>query len=94
MGGTVCQSNSRGWTFSRGNFGTGTKLLVAEKPSFYPTEGAAKNQTHPTLDLAAPIVFIALTDKSGGPDVLIGWPNRFMVVTYSAWLIIAPWLVG
>jgi hypothetical protein len=32
----------RGWTFSRGKFGTGTQLLVAGEPSFYPTEEAAK----------------------------------------------------
>ena len=27
-------------------------------------------------------------DGTFGPDVLIGWPNRFMMVAYSAWLMV------
>ncbi len=27
-------------------------------------------------------------DGTFGPDVLIGWPNRFMIVAYSAWLMV------
>ncbi len=26
-----------------------------------------------------------------GPDVLIGWPNRFMMLAYSVWLMIVAW---
>ncbi|CAA9335939.1 MAG: hypothetical protein AVDCRST_MAG93-6415, partial [uncultured Chloroflexia bacterium] len=26
-----------------------------------------------------------------GPDVLIGWPNRFMIVAYSVWLMVVAW---
>ena len=26
-----------------------------------------------------------------GPDVLIGWPNRLLVLTYSAWLMVVAW---
>lgn len=26
-----------------------------------------------------------------GPDVFVGWQNRFMVVTYTAWLMTAAW---
>jgi len=34
--------DGRGWTFSSGDFGTGTQLPVAGAPSLYPTEEAAK----------------------------------------------------
>jgi Protein of unknown function (DUF998) len=30
-------------------------------------------------------------DGTFGPDVLIGWPNRFMMVTFSAWLMTVAW---
>ncbi len=30
-------------------------------------------------------------DGTFGPDVLIGWPNRFMMVAYSAWLMVVAW---
>jgi hypothetical protein len=26
-----------------------------------------------------------------GPDVLIGWPNRFMMLAYSTWLMVVAW---
>jgi hypothetical membrane protein len=26
-----------------------------------------------------------------GPNVLIGWPNRFMAVTYAVWLVVIAW---
>jgi hypothetical protein len=26
-----------------------------------------------------------------GPDVPIGWPNRFLVLTYGAWIAVAAW---
>jgi hypothetical protein len=26
-----------------------------------------------------------------GPDVLVGWPNRFEVLAYSAWLMVVAW---
>lgn len=29
-----------------------------------------------------------------GPDVLIGLPNRFMAVTYAAWLVVIAWFAG
>jgi hypothetical protein len=31
------------------------------------------------------------TDGTFGPDVLIGLPNRFMMVAYSAWLMVVAW---
>ncbi len=38
-------------------------------------------------------IIIAVRVKGGfGPDMLIGWPNRFMMVSYSLWfLAIARW---
>ena len=38
-------------------------------------------------------VFIGLSQSGGefGPEVLAGWPNRFLVVAYCAWLITAAW---
>lgn len=33
-------------------------------------------------------------DGTFGPDVLIGWPNRFMIVTYSVWLMTIAWRAG
>ncbi len=30
-------------------------------------------------------------DGTFGPDVLIGWPNRFMMATYSVWLMVVAW---
>lgn len=29
--------------------------------------------------------------RRAGPDVPIGWPNRFLVVSYAAWLAVAAW---
>ncbi len=26
-----------------------------------------------------------------GPNVLIGWPNRFMAITYAVWLVVIAW---
>jgi len=26
--------------------------------------------------------------KVGGPRVYLGWPNRFMVATYVAWIVV------
>jgi hypothetical protein len=45
------------------------------------------------LPLLGLIVFIGSvsmmlpSDGQFGPDVLVGWPNRFLVVSYCAWLI-------
>jgi hypothetical protein len=30
-------------------------------------------------------------DGTFGPEVLIGWPNRFMIVAYSVWLTVVAW---
>jgi hypothetical protein len=49
------------------------------------------------LPLLGLIVFIGSvsimlpSDGQFGPDVLVGWPNRFLVVTYCIWLITVSW---
>lgn len=40
-------------------------------------------------------LIIFVPGKGGfGPDVLIGWPNRLMAVTYASWLMIIAWYTG
>jgi hypothetical protein len=34
---------------------------------------------------------IAQPVERSNPNLLIGWQNRFMIVTYSAWLMVAAW---
>lgn len=50
------------------------------------------------LPLIGLLVFIVSTsimlpqnDGKFGPEVLIGWPNRLLVVTYCAWLMTVAW---
>ncbi|MCL4302230.1 MAG: DUF998 domain-containing protein [Anaerolineae bacterium] len=45
--------------------------------------------TWTTLVLMFAAVFIGLSRSGGefGPEVLAGWPNRFLVVAYCVWLI-------
>jgi Protein of unknown function (DUF998) len=41
--------------------------------------------------IGSAVVFQATGKGRAGPDVPIGWPNRFLVVTYVAWLTVAAW---
>jgi Protein of unknown function (DUF998) len=49
------------------------------------------------LPLLGLLIFIAATvvmlpsDGQFGPDVLIGWSNRFLVVTYCVWVMTVAW---
>ena len=43
------------------------------------------------LVFALSMVVMFPDDGTFGPDVLIGWPNRFMIVTYSARLMVVAW---
>ena len=36
-------------------------------------------------------VFLPQHGGKLGPDVLIGWPNRFMMLAYSGWLLTVAW---
>ncbi len=43
-------------------------------------------------DLSFPAERMAVMFRSTfGPDVLIGWTNRLLILTYSAWLITVAW---
>jgi hypothetical protein len=51
------------------------------------------NLTWISLVLMFATVFIGLSQTGGefGPGVLAGWPNRFLVAAYGAWLITVAW---
>lgn len=53
------------------------------------------NLTWISLVLMFATLFIGLSKSGGefGPDVLIGWPNRLLVMTYCGWLIMVAWFV-
>jgi len=36
-------------------------------------------------------VLLAQNHGRFGPDVLIGWPNRLLVIAYSGWLMAVAW---
>ena len=36
-------------------------------------------------------LFLPLGDGGFGPNVLIGWPNRLLIVAYSVWLMVVTW---
>jgi hypothetical protein len=35
----------------------------------------------------ASVTFMLPSDGTFGPDVLVGWPNRFLILTYCVWLV-------
>ena len=43
------------------------------------------------LMFALSMVVMFPDDGKFGPDVLVGWPNRFMIVAYSVWLMVVAW---
>jgi len=51
------------------------------------------NLTWISLVLMNVAVFVGLSQNGGefGPDVLAGWPNRFLVAAYCAWLMAVAW---
>lgn len=42
---------------------------------------------------ASAALFLPRSAGGFGPEVLIGWPNRLLVLAYSAWLMVAAWRV-
>jgi hypothetical protein len=50
----------------------------------------AANLTWISLALLA-IVILSSTAKLGSGQALIGWPNRLLIVAYSAWVITVAW---
>jgi hypothetical protein len=51
----------------------------------------------PWIGLVAFVVSAVVLQARGkgraGPDVPIGWPNRFLVLTYVTWIAIAAWAI-
>lgn len=43
------------------------------------------------LAFALSMVVLFPDDGTFGPDMPIGWPNRFMIVAYSVWLMVVAW---
>jgi uncharacterized protein DUF998 len=43
------------------------------------------------LVFALSMAFMFPDDGTFGPDVLIGWPNRFMIAAYSVWMMVVAW---
>ncbi len=43
------------------------------------------------LVFALSMAFMFPDDGKFGPDVLIGWPNRFMMAAFSVWLMVVAW---
>lgn len=43
------------------------------------------------LFVAAMIVLLPKNGGKPGPDVLLGWPNRIMILTHCAWLMLIAW---
>ncbi len=56
----------------------------------------AAHLTWMSLVLMFAALFIGLSQTGGefGPSVLIGWPNRLLVVSYAAWLMAVAWSAG
>jgi hypothetical protein len=46
-----------------------------------------------SLGLMIALIFIGLAQSGGqwGPGILVGWPNRLLVVTYNGWVGFAAW---
>ena len=85
--------------------GIPTFPIAAVLISWSLTRNPAWSSTQRSLLWAASFTWIGLVIMFGslfimlgqsgkfGPDVMIGWPNRLLVVTYCAWLITVAWLV-
>jgi len=43
------------------------------------------------LMIATLAIGLSRSDGEFGPDVLIGWPNRLLIVTYCVWLMVVAW---
>lgn len=39
----------------------------------------------------ASVAFMLPSDGNFGPEVLVGWPNRFLLLTYCIWLLTIAW---
>lgn len=39
----------------------------------------------------ASVTFMLPSDGNFGPDVLVGWPNRMLILTYCIWMVTIAW---
>lgn len=39
----------------------------------------------------ASVTFMLPSDGAFGPNVFVGWPNRFLILTYCVWLVTIAW---
>lgn len=73
-----------------------TSTSLVRNPAWSSARGWLLRTAHLTwisLVLMFAAVFIGLSQSGGefGPEVLAGWPNRLLVVTYCVWLITTAW---
>lgn len=73
-----------------------TSISLVRHPAWSPARRWllwTANLTWISLVVMFATVFIGLSQTGGefGPGVLAGWPNRFLIVAYCAWLITAAW---
>jgi hypothetical protein len=73
-----------------------TSLSLVHHPAWSPARRPllwTANLTWLSLVLMFATVFIGLSQSGGefGPHILAGWPNRFLIVAYCAWLITTAW---
>jgi len=75
-------------------------LLISRSLSRNPAWSAARlivrltaHLTWISVLLMSVSMFVLLNKSQGkfGPDVLIGWPNRLVVLSYCAWLMVVSW---
>src|SRR6266508_294458 len=69
--------------------------LIRKNPAWSSARGALLWTAFlPILGLVVFVSSVAVmfpSDGKFGPDVLIGWPNRFFIATHAVWLITVAW---
>jgi hypothetical protein len=73
-----------GWSLARGS----PKRLRLR----WVLAGAAAVVVGATAWFAIAIALLLPADGTFGPDVAIGWPNRIMIVSHAAWVMMLAWL--
>jgi hypothetical protein len=71
-------------------------LSLIRNQSWFPARRSllwTANLTWMSLVLMLATLFIGLSQSGGqfGPNVLVGWPNRLLMLAYGGWLMLAAW---
>ncbi len=75
-------------------------LLISRSLARHPAWAAAKKSIVLTAHfswislvvmIACTVIMLGKTEGKFGPDTLIGWPNRLLVIAYCAWLMTVAW---